>query len=175
MLKRRINRKIAKIIHSYSKKKTPITIESQIMDCKTVIVEKNKEVVIEKFYQWKTYENLLCGLPSNEANLGFIEDLKERAKEYFSIDSFYLIEPEQKPIYYPFEWPYEPWKLPKVSCLVQLYCSESGQMGLVISQKRLVIGWFQDDFTFPSNSDILAKIKKIPWSTVASNVEWEDY
>ena len=48
-------------------------------------------------------------------------------------------------------------------------------MGLVISQKRLVIGWFQDDFTFPSNSDILAKIKKIPWSTVASNVEWEDY
>lgn len=159
MLKKGFKRKYAKLIRSHIKGKKPITIESLILNCKTVIVEKNKEVSIERFYQWKTYENMGCGLPFKEVNLGLIEELKERAKKYFNIDAFHLIEPEQTPIDYPFEYPYEPMGLPKVSCLAELYFADT--------HTELVIGWFQDDFTFPSNSEILTKIRNITWSKVS--------
>ena len=113
-----------------------------------------------RFNQWRTYEHVGCGLPITEDNIRYLEDLKEYAKRHFNIGSFYLIEPKQTPIYYPFEYPRgEPMRLPKVTCLAELYFADTFT--------ELVIGWYQDDFTFPSNSEILTKIRNIPWSKVS--------
>lgn len=121
-------------------------------------------------YQWATYSGLLEGLPTERTNKGILDRLKDDVKRHIPYcDAVYIIEAEQKPIDYEKEYPFgKPMELPPVICVTNLTCSQPAR-NKNEDGSHLSIAWFQNDFAFPIEAEIIEKIKLIPWTKVAQD------
>jgi len=127
------------------------------------IIEKDQTAILISLHQFYTYEGLYAGLPTEELNEKIMSSLKNLAKKIFYIDGFYLIPPEQTPIPYSGEYRHgKPSGMPPITCLAKCYSGATA----------LTIAWYQDNFAFPIDAEILEKIKEIPWSEVAGETDW---
>jgi hypothetical protein len=77
-----------------------------------------------------------------------------------------LIEPIQTPIEYEGKYAFgDPASLPPIACIVDLwYYSAFRDETKDFSSLGLI--WFQDDYAFPMEEQILEKIKQIPFSKI---------
>ena len=137
-----------------------------------IIVDGNRQVNIKSIQQRLTYEGLLEGLPTKQMNERILIESKENAQKFCQLNKVYLIEPEQKPIQYNGRYPFgEPAQLPSVICIVELHCysvfkdetKDYSALGLI---------WFQDNFMFPIDSNILEKIKEIPFGKICEELNY---
>ncbi len=137
-----------------------------------LIIETNINVTIKSIKQWHTYGGLLEGIPTDKLNERIINRVKKEAKEFSGIEETYLIEPKQKPIDYEGKYPFgSPASLPRVTCVAELWHHD------VFKNKdkmfsSLCIIWFQEDYAFPIDKDILNKIKEVPFSKVCGEFDY---
>lgn len=125
----------------------------------------NKKIVsLASLFQFNTYQNLLCGLPTTPFNASICNRLKDEVKEFFDVDAFYLIPPLEIEI--PINGTYKlgtPMQLPSITCIAEFFCFESCT--------RLILAWYQNDFALPIDEEILQKIKLIVWEETANEFD----
>ncbi len=140
----------------------------------TLIIEGDKEVSIEFLNQRLTYGGLLEGLPTTKSNMRKIESLKIEGRGYSGDGAVYVIEPLQTPIPYEGEYPFgDPASLPEVVCIAELrYNGASRNKNKDFSTLTLI--WFQNDYAFPIDNEIIEKIKLVPFSKISDEFSWGD-
>ncbi|WP_166382438.1 hypothetical protein [Polaribacter sp. 11A2H] len=127
---------------------------------KRLIVEEDKEVIISLFYQKKTYSGVSSEKPNKQIN----ENILNQVKGWGS--GTYLIEPPK--IKLPFFKIYKR-VLPSVMCRVDV--SYDGWIEDCDSSSLSIV-WFQDDYAYPIEKNIIEKIKKIPYSKVCNKYSY---
>lgn len=131
-----------------------------------LIIDGDKEVTIKKIKQWVTYDGLLEGFPTLQMNNRILAGVKEAAKDFCGIEEVCLIEPSQTPISYEGKYPFgDPASLPAVVCIAELWyykaCRDKSK-----DYSSLGLIWFQEDYAFPIEEEILRKIREIPYSRI---------
>jgi len=101
-----------------------------------------------------------------------LTDAKEDAKKSCEFNEIYLIEPVQRPIEYAGRYPFgDPALLPPISCIAELwYCFPVRNMEKDFSSLGLI--WFQGDYAFPIDEEILGIIKQIPFSKICGEFSY---
>jgi len=140
-------------------------------------LDNKREFSLQGLYQWKTYRNLLCGLPIAEINKHIIEDAYTYAKEVCKSEKILLLEPEETPIIIPKKLSYgEPVKIPGVVCVAQVTYHEllpndviNSLAEIAPSNYNLVdtvylegtIVWFQEEYCMPIDDKVLAHLRNL--------------
>lgn len=142
------------------------------MNNRKIIIEGNKEAYIERIMQWPTYAGLLEGLPTIETNQWHMESAVAEAKKICYQDEIYLIEPEQTLIPYDRKYPPgTPASIPGITCIAKIeYDSSFRDENMDYSSLGIV--WFQSDYAFPIDENILQKIKEIPFGKLCHEDRW---
>ncbi|KOY85240.1 hypothetical protein AD998_02895 [bacterium 336/3] len=137
-----------------------------------LIIDYDLEVRIRSIQQKYTYEGLLEGLPTKEMNKNRIQRFKQEAERFCGMSHIHLIEPIETPIHYNGTYPFgEPAQLPSIICIMEVgYYKAFRDMEKDYS--RLGIIFFQNDFAFPIDSEILEKIKQIPYRQICGEFEY---
>jgi len=129
-------------------------------------VDGNKQVSIKRIKQWYTYDGLLEGLPTTRMNNRILEDAKEDAKIFCGLEEIYLIEPQQTPLSYSGKYPFgDPASMPNVTCIAELWYHATFK-DKEKDFSSLGVIWFQNDFAFPIDKEIIEKLKEIPFSKI---------
>lgn len=129
----------------------------------TLVMDGDVKVNIVRIMQWKTYADLLEGLPNRRLNANLVRHLEEKLQAFCGFDEIYIIRPEEKPIVV--NGPYfrgEPALLPAVTCMAEVHTSGTYKDGTK-AFSMMGIGWFQENFAFPVDEHILRQIKSIPY------------
>lgn len=131
----------------------------------TIILEGNRKVQVHKLLQWRTYESQTEGAPSARMNRIEIENAVAVAKKVCYLEAVNVVEPkltplEIIPLFYKEE---EAVRLPKITCVARVedYAIQDADYA------ALAIVWFQDDFAFPIEPEVLEHMKLIPFSKIA--------
>lgn len=137
-----------------------------------LIIDSDLEVRICAIQQVRTYEGLLEGFPTKEMNQRRIQHFKQEAERFCGTSYIHLIEPIETPIHYDGKYPFgEPAQLPSIVCIVEVgYYKAFRDMEKDYS--RLGIVFFQNHFAFPIDTEILEKIKQIPYRQICGEVEY---
>lgn len=131
-----------------------------------LIIEGDKEVTIKGIKQWHTYAGLLEGLPTTRMNSRILQDLKEDVKKFCGFNEIYIIQPVQSPIEYDGKYPFgDPVSLPGVTCIAELWHYKPFK-NLKKDYSTLGLAWFQNDYAFPIDNEILGKIISVPFSKI---------
>jgi len=129
-----------------------------------LIVESDKEVYIDGLYQWPTYTGLLEGLHTKKMNKKILKRVKFRAAELCYLDKYFMIEPVEIPLEYPKKYLFgTPSMLPEITCVARLMHSNPIK-NMDEQYSAMVLIWFQKEYCFPIDQDILSKMEKLPWS-----------
>ena len=126
-----------------------------------IVTKDINAITIERFFQVKTYYGLLEGVPNSEINLEIMERTKEEAKKYFGINAIYLIKPEEKK--QVLTSGKEMASLPRITCMVELSHYEPIK-NPSMECSRLCLIWFQNDYAFPIDNDIIKTIGELDWN-----------
>lgn len=137
-----------------------------------LIIEGDKEVRIKRISQSYTYGGLLEGLPTTRMNDYILASVKEEAKKFCGLDEIYLIEPQQTPIPYDGKYPFgTPMSLPSVICIIKIWYYTTFR-DKEKDFSCLGIIWFQNDYAFPIDEEIVEKIKEIPFSKICGEFQY---
>jgi len=146
-----------------------------------IILDEKRKISISSLYQWQTYKNLLCGLPTSEMNEGIIEDAVNYAKKtLIEAKKIFLIKPIETPIEVNEKLSYgAPFKLPPITCIAEIsywellnYKTISSISDLNIHNmievdykcSDLGIVWYQENFSMPVDKNILEEFRNTDWS-----------
>ena len=120
-----------------------------------IIVDGDFEVYISSIEQDLTYSNLLEGFPNQGYNAEII--YREGKNKYFN--EIYVIEPKQTHLSYLSETNYS---IPKVTCRITVQSNKNlKDVRKTFSSLRIV--WFQEDYAFPIDKEIIKRFKNIPY------------
>ena len=129
-------------------------------------------VYVRALRQWQFYEGLLEGLPTVEMNRQGLEHIlaEERGKSY-GADPL-LIPPKETPIPYDGRYPFgAPASLPEIVCVARLSSLQpAGDRSKDTSGLGIV--WFQHEFAFPIEPDVLEQLRAIEWEQHAVDMEY---
>lgn len=137
----------------------------------TVIVDGDLEVRLTSIYQGYS-TNLIEGLPFKRVNDNAIAQALDEAKRWSNCPVIHLIEPIITPIPWKGNYPFgTPERLPHIKCIANLHyftaIRDKSKDGADIT-----VVWFQDEFAFPIQEDILEKFKKIPFREICWEYEY---
>ncbi|KAA9340108.1 hypothetical protein [Adhaeribacter soli] len=130
-----------------------------------IIVEGKGKVKINKLLQWRTYESQMEGVPSARMNRIEIENAVAVAKRVCYLEAVYIVEPKLTPLEIAplFSEGEEAVRLPRITCVARVedYAIQDADYA------ALAIVWFQDDFAFPIEPEVLELMKLIPFRKLA--------
>jgi hypothetical protein len=121
--------------------------------------------------QARVYEGLLEGLPTREMNRRHIECLLAEMKSTTS--AVHLIPPVERSLQMPDDRPYpfgEPAEMPGVSCIGRFRSNKPARNAL-LDYSELTILWFQHDFAFPIEAEILQALRQLDWVGLSQDYE----
>jgi hypothetical protein len=130
-----------------------------------IVLRVRGTISCQSIRQWRTYAGLLEGLPTRQKNERDIEHLlkQERERGWWAGEP-YLVPPVVRPIEYEVgrRYPFgDPEALPNVTCVARYVAYPS----------ELTIIWFQDEFAFPIDPQVLEHLQGLDWAGRAIAVE----
>ncbi len=137
-----------------------------------IILKNEIEVEIRELHQWGTYNGLLEGVPTDKSNKRTIERIIKRAQEICHMNEHYLIEPKQTPL--EINRPYRfgiPMSLPSVVCIAELWYHQPARNEEMHASSLLLI-WFQNEYCFPIEDNIIDEFKAVDWKKFALDFEY---
>ncbi|MCU0437899.1 MAG: hypothetical protein MUC49_08270 [Raineya sp.] len=138
---------------------------------KHLIIDYDLEVEIYALQQKQSY-TMLEGLPTKEHNRNYIKRIEEDAEKFCGFGNIYLVEPVETPIHYDGKYFLgDPAELPRIVCIMTVECRDVFQ-NKEKDYSSLCIIFFQNDFAFPIDSEILEKIKQIPYRQICGEFEY---
>ena len=126
--------------------------------------------------QFLTYEGLLEGLPTMEGNQRHILALLNDKRNHAYGDAPYLLDPVEVAIKYKDDDSVYPFgtssPLPAVTCVARLesLSAATGQEG---DGSGLVLIWFQANFAFPIDEEILRQVSELDWNRYAGSYYYQ--
>jgi hypothetical protein len=136
----------------------------------TITLEDGRTIHLRWFQQYQVYAGLLEGHPTREMNERMIRRLFDLAETRTSTPP-YLVPPREKRIDYPDGYPFDvedAVALPRIACLGH-FESFSPARDASRDYSSLVIIWFQDDYAFPIEPEVLVQIRVVDWARLASD------
>ncbi|MFN7842768.1 MAG: hypothetical protein ACK5YR_18405 [Pirellula sp.] len=146
-----------------------------------------RKLTLKYLDQSQTYSGMLEGTPNRKFNDWEIEnDLKYAAKYRFAMGSPYLIEPKRRDYFrqpgdmnhirertsqYPAEWGRDPEWLPLIRCIGCLFSSSTSKNPMK-DVSTLTVLWYQNDFAYPIENDILTALRSMDWDRLAADFEY---
>jgi hypothetical protein len=130
-------------------------------------------VFLQELRQYSTYEGLLEGVPTREANANLLQHLISRHRDTPYPGLPYLIQPVETRIELPdaLEYPFgTPASLPRVTCVARFTSLQPIRNNGDYS--GLVIIWLQDEFAFPIAPDVMSHLLAIDWSAHAVDMAY---
>lgn len=141
------------------------------MDHFQLILKENIKVMITSIHQEITYDGLLEGYPCEKVNTMILHNTKIKAGNLFFMDEIYMIEPFIKVNRNQSGSFGKMMELPMVTCMATLMCRE-----VFRDQDKhfsaLTVIWFQDQYAFPIQEDILEKITAVPFKEVCGEFDY---
>ncbi len=137
----------------------------------TIELQSGRSIRLQSLRQWETYAGLLEGLPTEQLNQGIVERILTDERERSPLGEPYLIPPRQTPIDHADEYPFgTPAALPEISCVANFESPEPARDPLQ-DYSVLTVIWFQDDFAFPIDPQVLEQIRALDWEQLAQDFE----
>ena len=136
-----------------------------IMAIGDIMLRSGNIIHCESIRQWRTYGGLLEGLPTRQMNERNIEQLIKEEQDRRWGEVPYLVPPVVKPIEYNADRDYPfgiPEAFPAVTCVAWFRSYP----------RSLTIIWFQNEYAFPIDSQIVEHLRGLDWERLA--VEGED-
>lgn len=130
---------------------------------KSLIIDKDLNVEVRKISQWATYGSQMEGAPGKEMNEVEIEGAYQKARQYCGIDEVYLVQADPQTIIEV--------ALPSITC-VALLRIHSAFRNPDKDYSLLGLIWFQNDFAFPINKEVLDLIKEVPFRKLCLELEY---
>ena len=134
-------------------------------------LECGRFIRLKSIDQWGTYSGLLEGIPTKEMNARTIERTLRTAEQRHHFKP-HLIDPTETPIQIDRDYPFgTPASIPTITCVASFDCFDA-----IRDESKdgstLPIVWFQSDFAFPIESDIVESIIRLPWDDLATNFDY---
>lgn len=138
-----------------------------------ILVEHDRRVTVKSLYQWETYQNLACGIPTANLNAVIMNSDQEQAQKFFGRETVYLVEPYQEPITldkrlidqyldrYSYLAESAPGRLPAIACVASL--SDPREC------TALTLLWYQSTYALPIDPQVEAQLLTVPWSQLAES------
>lgn len=137
-----------------------------------IILKNGIEVKINELHQWGTYNGLLEGIPTDKSNKRIIKQIIKRAQKICHMDAYYLITPKQTPIEINRAYRFGvPMRLPSVACIAELWHHQPARNEEMHASSLLLI-WFQKEYCFPIQDDIIEQFKDVDWKKYALDFEY---
>jgi hypothetical protein len=137
-------------------------------------LQSGRSIYLRELHQYGVYEGLLNGLPTRERNEKFVTRLlKEEVSQTYQ-STPYLIPPVEQIIEMPEGNTYPfgtPAALPSVVCI----CRFESLLPKASTQgdaSGMVVIWFQENFHYPPEREIVMQIQQIDWESHAGNFEY---
>jgi hypothetical protein len=133
-----------------------------------LIVEMDKRIFIESIYQFHTYRGLFSGMPNERINKQILEYSYRKATEDSFCGKAHMLYPKQTAIPIKDERTYKetPMALPDITCIAELrYYKPLTNPDRFMSCMCVV--WFQDNYAFPIQDNVLQQFLNLRWSSVA--------
>jgi hypothetical protein len=136
-----------------------------------LMLTSGRHIRLMELSQELTYEGLLEGLPTAERNAHKLQWLPTSKIAGSSLRA-YLVTPVQRPIEYRGKYPFgTPQELPRVTCIGRFTSLDTARdASQDYSSLRII--WFQDEYAFPIDPEVLPQILAVPWNDVAHDLEY---
>jgi len=136
-------------------------------------LHSGQSIVLYELRPYFTCEGLLEGLPTTEMNQRTIQALMDAPKNRSYNVPPYLIPPIEKPV--PFHGEKysfgTPSALPSITCIARFISHQPTKKGKGDLSGLSVI-WFQGEFAFPIEQEIIEQLESMDWDSNAGNKEW---
>jgi len=132
-----------------------------------------RHIVLRELRQYRTYEGLLVGLPTEEMNKNYLRDLVSAKQDnsHPQVPSV-LIPPAETPIKYSRDnrpYPFgTPSALPRTTCIGR-FASLDPVRDNDGDCSELVIIWLQEAWAFPIDPVVVSQLRKLDWDRFAAN------
>jgi hypothetical protein len=144
------------------------------LPCSTIVGGKPFPVTIRliALNQYRIYEGLIEGVPTEEMNRRIIEGAVRDAKETFGDSEPLLIPPRQEALDIGRDYPFgKPATLPRVQCIAFFTCLWPTPRGQAHDYSWMNMVWFQEQLAMPIDAEVLDAIKAVDWLKLATNSE----
>ena len=160
---------------------------AEMNPAQVIFLKEKRPVLIDELVQYHTYRRLLVGLPEDRHNETLPAETVESAKARFGASPEPFVIPPKLQSFSEVRQPhvrkpggdFEPTgesvtvtgrRLPKVTCIALLRCPlplvEPNKDGW-FSHSRGILVWFQENFAFPIDAEVMAQIRALDWNAVA--------
>jgi len=133
-----------------------------------------RDVQITSIRQWFTYGGLLEGLPTDKMNRQMIDRLlKEERERGWWAGEPYLVPPPVRTIQLPDDRSYPfgtPEAFPPITCVARLI-SVTPARDPKKDTSELTVIWFQDEYAFPIDPQVLEHLRRLDWDNRAIDLE----
>ncbi len=133
-----------------------------------------RELYLRELWQYRTYKELIEGLPTAEFNAEKLVQLLEDKRHRLYGGPPYLIQPIETSLGYCCDRPYQfgtPSALPQITCIARFESFDPAR-DKEAHASGLTIIWFQGDFALPIETDVFDKITSIDWKSHAGDFCW---
>jgi hypothetical protein len=133
-----------------------------------------RRIHLRELWQYRTYDGLLEGLPTEVMNEGMLQHLLARYRDQPYPGAPYLIRPTERRIETSQGGPYpfgNPSALPGVTCISRF---ESREPAPDQPLSGLVVIWFQQEFALPIDPAVVTQIETIDWQEHAAHFDWDE-
>ena len=145
-----------------------------------IILNSNRLIIIDEFYQEPTYLGLIEGFPMHFSNKEILKSLNNTVKQKIWVSSSpFIIRPIEKPIklnpgvkerYIIKPKEFQPMALPNITCIANFSSEPIDEQNYSLSYLSIV--WFQHDYAMPISTNIIKKIKEINWEERAVDANY---
>lgn len=136
-----------------------------------ITLEDGHTIDLKELHQRSTYEGLLEGRPTSAENAQQVSRIVARELQAALGGAVHLIDPLERAAKddprapgVKFGW------LPRVTCIGRFISHQPARVPMCGS--TLVIIWFQDSFSPSIAPEVLAELKRTPWSALAADFDY---
>ena len=136
---------------------------------------KDVTATVISIYQWRTYEDLLEGVPNKRMNKSILERTPSEATRHTYIPNYFMLEAKQTPIEMRSKFSFgKPMRLPGIVCVLGLkvYRTSSPEIS---GHSELTLISFQDKFNPPFEDEFLEQVEKVEWFSHSMDISFDDY
>lgn len=137
-----------------------------------IALETGRSVALARLEQWRTYQGLLCGKPTQAQNDGKVLEVIEAARTLCAAGEPHLIRPSRRTIAGDNAHRTMAGELLPATTCIAVFNSTALARGYSEPYSSMAVVWFQEEFALPIEDEVLGLIRRIDWENQAVDWNW---